>query len=465
MAVCRTQQDLNFDALMRARVHPDATGLDGTGIVICVIDYGFDLLHPAFRTASGETRFAYLLDQSGPYLDRATINHLLRNAERTGGNHREALDRIYDPHANYYGRGDVQVGAHGSWVASIAAGSRTADFTGVAPNATLIGIQLDLPDQAWREEDENEYPVWLGESHHDPVALRDWPTAIANWGGWRSYENNAQLADSVHRAYELACGLNPAGIVINLSLGAWAGGHDAGSRVNQAISSVARTNNDPSRPMAYVVVATGNAGCDDGHVQGRLSGASPMAFTWSIQADATAQSKLEIWSDAPGGIDVMLTIADHDDGLLCQLDGSGDGVQPIDLGGNLIGIGENLGEVRNGLSAVHLLLHPALTLSNTPALPTRLGRAADAPFTFDVTVRARADAGGAVHAWIERDSSGVPQSRLILNAGNDPGAAVCSTLTPLACAPGVIGVAGLDTTNARDAALPMSGLGAAALGG
>ena len=93
---------------------------------MCVIDYGFDLLHPTLRTASGETRFAALIDQNGCRLERAEINRLLRVCARAGS--RAALDAVYDPHANYFGTSGVGVGAHGSWVASIAAGSHTPTF-------------------------------------------------------------------------------------------------------------------------------------------------------------------------------------------------------------------------------------------------------------------------------------------------------------------------------------------------
>ena len=67
-------QDLNRDALRGAGVHPADTRLTGAGVVICVIDYGFDLCHPALRTPAGETRFAALIDQNGSRLERAAIN-------------------------------------------------------------------------------------------------------------------------------------------------------------------------------------------------------------------------------------------------------------------------------------------------------------------------------------------------------------------------------------------------------
>ena len=141
--------DLNADALRHGVVHPELTRLTGRGVVCCIIDYGFDQLHPSLRHADGATRFAHLIDQNGATLDRRAINRLIRQCDPSG--RREPVDAIYDPHANYFGSDGVIVGAHGSWVASIAAGSRSAKFTGVAPEATLVGVQLALPDDAWRE--------------------------------------------------------------------------------------------------------------------------------------------------------------------------------------------------------------------------------------------------------------------------------------------------------------------------
>ncbi|MBU2534226.1 MAG: S8 family serine peptidase, partial [Alphaproteobacteria bacterium] len=220
--------DLNNAALRRCRAHPAMTELDGAGIVICVIDYGFDLLHPAFLTPRGETRFAVLIDQNGARLERARINELIRAARRKG--HRGPLDDLYDPHTHYFGRDGVQVGAHGSWVASIAAGSRSVTFTGVAPKATLIGVQLGLPDRAWREEDGAGRPTWL-------TAARSGPNALSNWNGWGAYDDSPAISSALDDCFAFGRALHPDGIVFNLSIGAWAGGHDQSSAVNRTINA------------------------------------------------------------------------------------------------------------------------------------------------------------------------------------------------------------------------------------
>jgi len=56
-------RDLNAAALWRSGIHPLQTGLSGDRVICCIIDYGFDLLHPSLRHADGSTRFG--ADQHG----------------------------------------------------------------------------------------------------------------------------------------------------------------------------------------------------------------------------------------------------------------------------------------------------------------------------------------------------------------------------------------------------------------
>ena len=442
-------RDLNAAALLASRVHPARTGLDGAGIVIVVIDYGFDLAHPSLRTAGGETRFAALIDQDGACLQRAKINELLRSCDQAAS--RDALDRIYDPHAHYFGREGVQVGAHGSWVASIAAGSGTAAFSGVAPKATLVGVQLDLPDRAWREEDDQGRPTWLecvegGECRGGRPygagtdALGDAALAarLAQWDGWRSYEESPAIIKAIEAGYAFARALNPAGIVVNLSIGAWAGGHDPEAPVNRAIDALGTTDQcttdrctthrwrtsdkwratdeQACEPMVAVVAGTGNAGAEQGHMTGQVSGhvsgdvaaRNAMTFACAFAPGNSSQNKLEIWSNCPGGISVEVTAPFANGRTLLTLDGTVCGTVPISLSdGQVIGIGENRGLVRGGLYGVRLLLHPA-------AVPALLTAGAWLEVSaFDITVRpAQGDQSGRVHAWLERDCNHGPSATL-----------------------------------------------------
>lgn len=456
--------DLNGDALRRAGAHPGDTGLTGAGVVICVIDYGFDLCHPALRTATGETRFAALIDQNGARLERAEINRLLRLADRAGD--RAPLDARYDPHANGFGDAGVVVGAHGTWVASLAAGSSAPMFTGVAPAATLIGVHLALPDQAWREVDADGRPSWL-------QAARCGGAALAGWTGWRSYEDSWPIIAALREAFVYARDLRPDGIVFNLSIGAWSGSHASGDLVDRALAAILAeggqgrqatddgdTRRRPGRgvgPMIAAIAATGNAGADRGHVAGPLSASRSLRFVWAFDPVCAGPSKLEIWAEGAGALSVVLRSRSAGGAVSIVLDDAACGTKAlVTTDGRLVGIADIRGATRDGLTCARLILHPSLP---TPPLRTAQG------CTFDVEVRAhaggrRAGGEGWAHAWIERGGTARPTAALLDVCGRRaPAMAHEGSLTSLACAASVISVAGLDQSRGAASALAMSGSG------
>lgn len=101
-----------------------AVAEDGSGILIGVVDTGFDLSHPAFRDAQGRLRVDGLLDQVG------------RDREFTTA----ALERRW---AAGTGPG-VDEDGHGTHVASIAGGSAFAGREGIAPGARFLLVRTDM---------------------------------------------------------------------------------------------------------------------------------------------------------------------------------------------------------------------------------------------------------------------------------------------------------------------------------
>ena len=97
---------------------------DGTGVLIGVVDTGFDLSHPAFRDGQGALRVAGLLDQTNR--DREYTTAQLESGWR--GSSRPGRDED----------------GHGSHVASIAGGSAVAGFEGVAPGARFLLVKTDF---------------------------------------------------------------------------------------------------------------------------------------------------------------------------------------------------------------------------------------------------------------------------------------------------------------------------------
>ena len=257
--------------------------------------------------------------------------------------------------------------------------------------------------------------------------------------------------------------LRPDGIVFNLSIGAWAGGHDNGSRVNRAIAAILAEGRQPGEPPTVVVAGTGNAGADEGHVAGHMTPAQPLRFVWSFAPSCAAQSKLEIWAESGADMAVEIRSRTANGNIACTLEGAARGTTAIvTADGRLVGIAENRGAVRSGLRSARIILHPSLP---SPSLLTSKGCA------FDVLVRpAHAEHAGRVHAWVERDDSALPAAKLFnVRCETTPKLdkvtssvvrTLCeSSITSIACAPSIISVAGLDHTAEDDVVIAMSGRG------
>ncbi|HXF53728.1 MAG TPA: S8 family serine peptidase [Hyphomicrobiaceae bacterium] len=412
---------------------PQRTGLDGSGVLIGFVDYGFDILHPTLLDATGSrSRFAFLWDQNAacepePALssaparvgdfERERLDVLVDRTRRAAS--RAAADATYDPHANYFTRRGVGEGAHGTMMASIAAGTPFAGFRGAAPGADLIGVQLALPEQGWKEVDECGVPTWT-----------DWdPVAKPVWNGWRSYDESQNIVSALDYIYTKTVAFRVPALVINLSIGAWAGAHDGCSAVERKIAELAARSESGEGPACAVVVLAGNAGADDGHFAACVSRAAAAEFQWRMGANDPTQNKLEIWYGSESPLRVTLAAGEGDLGPTFSL--APGPTHPIRLGGRLVGVAEHATPARGGLSRVRILLHP-------PYFPRWLAAAAAAEIAWRVRVEAGdSEAVVPLHAWIERDDGIVERSILLPSHPT-------STLAPFACAEGVIAVAAYD---------------------
>jgi subtilisin family serine protease len=100
---------------------------DGTGVLVAVVDSGFDLSHPMFRDPAGKLRVEALLDQTvagGREFSTAVLER------RWAGGHGPGADE----------------NGHGTHVTAIAAGSRFGAFEGVAPGARLVLVKTNFRD-------------------------------------------------------------------------------------------------------------------------------------------------------------------------------------------------------------------------------------------------------------------------------------------------------------------------------
>lgn len=97
---------------------------DGSGVLIGVVDSGFDLTHPVFRDVNGNLRVEALLDQED-------------------GNRQFDTAQLETAWMNGRGPG-VDLDGHGTHVACIAGGSAFTGFDGIAPGARFLLVRTDF---------------------------------------------------------------------------------------------------------------------------------------------------------------------------------------------------------------------------------------------------------------------------------------------------------------------------------
>ena len=208
----------------RAPSFRNQTGLDGSNVVVGIVDTGIDVVHPDLRRADGSTRIAWLLDLSRqPTGEHPEVEASFGcDDEATGGcavYDAAGIDTAIASTLETAAPRD-QIG-HGTHVASIAAGNGLGSpeglLAGMAPGATIIAVRVTRGS---------------GEEISDFDALL----------GTRFIFEQAE-----------AMGM-PA--VVNMSLGADFGPHDGSSWLEQGLASYV----GPDSPGRAIVVAAGNSG-------------------------------------------------------------------------------------------------------------------------------------------------------------------------------------------------------------
>lgn len=245
---------------------------------------GFDWSHPDFLDARGRTRFIRIWDQGAPR--RSFLGPAPRpfgyGAELSGKLMQRALrwSRSHAIAATDLLPQSVQLpGAHGTHVASIAAGN-----LGVCPHAALAGVLVALTD---RERDRR-------------ATLYD----------------STRLAHAVDYLFDLGERL-AIPTVINVSLGTNGHAHDGTSAICRWIDAGLMT------PGRCVCVAAGNAGQaapsfagDLGFVSGRIHASGRVAargletdLEWQVVGNGIAdvsENELEIWYESGDEFEVSL---------------------------------------------------------------------------------------------------------------------------------------------------------------
>ncbi len=137
-AIPNCYQPLSMEAMdaagiLQVRENP-ALGLDGKGVLIGFLDSGIDTTHPAFLDATGQSRVVAVWDQN--------------YVEENEGMIRIADDLPKPYYGTVYGQdtlsvyGNRDATGHGTYVASVAAGSDLGEHSGAAPAADIAMVHL-----------------------------------------------------------------------------------------------------------------------------------------------------------------------------------------------------------------------------------------------------------------------------------------------------------------------------------
>jgi carboxypeptidase C (cathepsin A)/subtilisin family serine protease len=338
--------ELSSDTILPAdERRPADEKATGRGVVIGVVDWGFDFAHPDFRNKDGSTRILALWDQRGSKLpnspqpfgygvvhDRDAINHALKQKDP------------YTSLGYHPADADPGFGCHATHVLSIAAGSGAEDRpTGIAPEADLVCVH----NAPWDELNTGR----LGDS----VTLLEGIDFISRTAGDRPW-------------------------VINLSMGRHGEQHDGSTLIEQGLDAAIR-----SSPGHAVCLSAGNYFDKRIHATGQLRPTQERTIVWEIVENKPTNNQMEFWYSWQ---DKFVVTVKSPDGSISARASLGERSK------FLVG-GKEVGNVyHRGQEASNLDNHITVYLYK------------DAPAgEWEVTIVGEDVIDGRYHAWIERDVS------------------------------------------------------------
>jgi subtilisin family serine protease len=385
--------------------------IDGSGVVIGVVDVGCDFAHPNFLKPSGETRLLYLWDQSDPP-PRSTGKSpegFYYGREFTAEQINEALAQKNGKSA-YAALGYTPgIAAHGTHVLDIAAGNGRGSNQpggqplpgllvegaeraprGVAPGADLIFVHL--------KSNENQF---LGNSRH--------------------------LLDAVEYIFQKA-GDRP--VVVNLSISTTGGPHDGTTLVEQGLVRMLEKKDGRA-----IVVSAGNSFNRAVHAQGTVKGETWEELRWTVDPRG-AKNEMEIWYRGASPLGVVLVTPEMDDVPSMALPPVRPGrTYALQLGTDVWGrISHRRDDPNNNAHQIDI------RLSAPP------GRELELTGTW--TIRLQTDPGAQVpfDAWIEQDDQADGRFETLTNNS--------CTLSSICCAEQLLTVGAFDTSRYADLRRP-----------
>lgn len=340
----------------------------GKGVIVGIIDFGMDFAHKNFLDDSGHSRVLAIWDQT------SKRNH--RSPPRYGYDYgtlytRDEINTALaqpDPYkALGYGPAPddlLQTGAHGTYVADVAAGNGNASVgfvgKGLAPNADIVFVEAST-----KCVDASDTSV-VGNSFGDSVHLVEAMKFIFAFAEERNQP-----------------------CVINLSMGTNGGPHDGTTLVEKWIDCLVS-----QAPNRAVVIAAANTFGKQLHATGKVSTKNPVDLKWQIFPNDSTSNEMEIWYPGSDRFDVEV-------------------IRP----GDTVPIaGARFGEVREFAFWEHGTILVANRIKDSCNGDNTINIFLDhelSPGTWTIRLTGAEVEKGEFHAWIERDETGPSQFKAV----------------------------------------------------
>ena len=304
------RQEAGTDQIHKGTDLPQA--YTGEGVVVGVVDAGFDYMHAAFRRpADGALRIKRVWEQSATTLDGASA------PEKYGYG-----IELNTPELIEKAQGDSDSNSHGTHVAAIAAGSdayKDGAYVGNAPDADIVLVALDL-----------------------------------------NASTNADISNAVQYIFDYADEVGKP-CVVNLSLGNQDGPHDGTSTFDTMTDAM-------QGPGRLIVGAAGNHRTDAFHIDHTFATADAAPLRTFVKykvapSNSVSGGTIEIWGEK--GVDFTVDIAAYS--TFNKKDARSttvypaEGVTDVDFGKYATGTWKVASEVSPLNGKPHVVLTSALT--------------------------------------------------------------------------------------------------------
>lgn len=304
------RQEAGTDQIHKGTDLPQA--YTGAGVVVGVVDAGFDYMHAAFRRPSdGALRIKRVWEQSATTLDGASAP--AKYGYGIELNTPELIEKA---------QGDSDSNSHGTHVAAIAAGSdayKDGAYVGNAPDADIVLVALDL-----------------------------------------NASTNADISNAVQYIFDYADEVGKP-CVVNLSLGNQDGPHDGTSTFDTMTDAM-------QGPGRLIVGAAGNHRTDAFHIDHTFATADAAPLRTFVKykvapSNSVSGGTIEIWGEK--GVDFTVDIAAYS--TFNKKDARSttvypaEGVTDVDFGKYATGTWKVASEVSPLNGKPHVVLTSALT--------------------------------------------------------------------------------------------------------